>query len=234
MFRLPTGVVLTLALSGCQPAPPRSSEAVPPFREEPFGAGLDRSSGGRRVDLVDDGGRLVARWRISASAARVYASDATQIGRIVPASSGWSVERVDGTRACTLLVEADAASLECESGLVALVRDEGGWAIHLDERPFARVQRSGSAEWALSYEGGGAPVVRFEEGRLSEQTHADARVWMRSEPASWSPVVLVASRVALPGLEPRELELQRGAIAFALARLTDARVEVVPPRSGSR
>lgn len=215
-------VLLALALVACDGSAWAPAERVAPFREEPFGPGLETGGGGRRIDLVEIDGPLVARYRSSSNGLRVYDADATRLGRVRPSSDGWDVVRADGSVLCTLSVATDDVGIACDERDLAMVRDEGGWSIHSGERQLARVHQLTGGGWGLTYGADTQPTARFEEGRLSIQTHADARTWIETDPLDWHPAVIVVSRLEIDDVDGADLELVRGALVFAMARVLDA------------
>lgn len=224
-MRLAAPLLCALALAGCEDRW-QTPERPGPFREEPYGAGLETGSAGRRVDVVDGDGQLVARYRVSTSGLRVYGPDAAQLGAVRPAPAGWTVVDVAGDEVCAMDIRESGVALTCDALEVTALRDEGGWSIHADERRVARVHELASEGWGLTYGDDIAPTVRWEDGQLSVQTHADARTWLHTDPLEWNPVVLVVSRLDLGDVDEGRLALIRGGLAFGFARTLDARPEL--------
>ena len=62
-------LVLACGLVACEPL---RDDRVPPFRERPYGAGLETASSGRRVEVRAADRSLVAKYRLSPRSMRVY------------------------------------------------------------------------------------------------------------------------------------------------------------------
>lgn len=221
--RIAQGVLAVglLAPLGCRPAPPPSAQ--PPFRVAAVGPGLEVESGGRKMDIVGRDGALVARYRVHSSGIRIYGADATRFGRLVVAAEGFDLVKVDGTRLCSVLIGDDVARFSCGERSVVLEReDTSRMPLSVDDSVLGVLEET-SEGWRFEYAGRSpGATVQFEDGRLSVRTHDDARAWYDTQPTTWHPAALVISRVMLPEFTVGELDLVRGALAFAVADWFDA------------
>lgn len=213
------------AVAGCRPAPPPTAAA--PFRVAAVGPGIETESGGRKLDIVGRDGQLVARYRVHSTGIRVFGDDALRYGRLVVAADGYDLVRVDGTRLCGVVIDDDAARFECGERSLLLERsDDTRMPLSVNDTPLG-VLRETAEGWRFEYAGRNpGATVQYEEGRLSVRTHDDARAWYDTQPTTWHPAALVISRVMLPEFTVGELELVRGALAFAVADWFDAELEV--------
>ena len=137
--------LVALLAASCAPPP----EPPTPFRVAPSGPGLDASSGGRLVELLDEEGGVVERARFGSLAARAYTPDAVRVARLRPEGSGWALVDREATPTCVGEPGAEGGfTLQCGDALfegrasddaltllrgrsvLGVVRRDSGAAIH--------------------------------------------------------------------------------------------------------
>ena len=204
------------ALVGCAPTP----QPLPTMPSNgPYGPGVERESGGRRVDLVERQGGLVARYRVRRDSLRVYGPDAAQLGRIRVDTEGFAVVGLDGDTVCAL-TEPDGLRLQCGERVVTLDASDAP-TLALDDVAVGQL-RDLEGQWSFAYANAHDAAVEQSDGGVSVRTHDSARRWIETEPTTWHPAALVMSQVTVPGFEAAEQPLLRAALAFGIARRFDA------------
>lgn len=111
MRRLLLALIVGCLAAACTPSP--RATKPPPFRLNFWGAGIDPARGGQLAELMVEGER-VARLRVSSVGARVYAPDATRLGRLRPNADG--VELVNRSADARCSGHADALGLRLDCG----------------------------------------------------------------------------------------------------------------------
>lgn len=195
-------------LAACAPPPAPTA----PFRMQPYGAGLELNSGGRRVILADDRG-TVASYRVGSDSLRIYDSNTEQLGRIRIADQGYELVTADGDVYCTLTLD-DPAILACGDQQVSLTM-EGPFVLRVNGQPAGSLHAED--RWRFQYANVPDADIEETDDGVSVRTHDDARRWFNASPVRWHAAALVMSQVAVPGFEGDALTLVQGALAFTMA-----------------
>ncbi|MCB9507124.1 MAG: hypothetical protein H6698_03430 [Myxococcales bacterium] len=182
----------TLLLGGC------AADDTPPFRIREYGAGLDVSTAGRRVELVDSGGHLWGKLRVSRGAVRVYDGDARRLGTGMLRSGAASVTRVDGSVLCEGAYADDRIELRCDGQpLAAAAVPSGGLELRDASAVIGRVEPRGGRAVALAG-ATGAEVAVAEGAQLELRTHPDAILRLTERPGRGLGDAAALAILALP------------------------------------
>lgn len=210
---------LALLATACDGA--LTDPRVPPFRERPYGPGLELGSSGRKHEFWSRS-ELLGKVRVSERGIRVYDGDALRIGRLAVASDGWTLSRADGSTLCTVVDDAEAHRFQCDWGTLAIHGTPDRVVIDVDGEEWVRIV----AGEGYRTEAPGDPEAygRWSDGAaLAIQTHPDAWSHTDIRPAL-DPRIALAWSMSLPGEREDDVRLLGAAVGF-LASLERSPVE---------
>ena len=221
------GASVLLLATGCEGA--LSDPSAPPFREAPYGAGLELGSSGRKHEFRARG-QLLGKIRVSSRGLRVYDEGARRIGRLAVARGGWTLTRADGSQLCAVSVDSTVVVMDCQFGTVSIEGNPERAAIYVDDAEWLRLV-SGEG-YRTETPGDPSAFGRWSDGAaLAVQTHPDAWSHTDVEPAV-DPMIALGWTLELPGADAADVRLLGAAIGFLASRELAASSSVEGEPSG--
>ena len=220
VLRLAATAMLAGAL-GCTP----TNDPDWPFRERPVGPGLERSAGGRLVEVLDGSGDVLHRARFSMTSARFYDESAQRIGRLRPDGERWAVIDRDENVVCTGWVDLERFELACGVAGFEGTRAEDTVTIARNAALYGVV--TSTADEVRVEPLGGRVVRCLPDGTIEGAARATA---LRTGVLPQAGCFLAA---AMPVVVQGDAPLVRGALAWLVWRLSTAPAPEATPEGSA-